>query len=79
MKILDFKGRRKAGRCAAGVLALLVLCRSMAGEIRSLVLAGQTVAVEEITEEAPVLFRAMRFNEAAGQWTVSLEIGRAHV
>ena len=46
----------------------------MAGEIRSLVLAGQTVAVEEITEEAPVLFRAMRFNEAAGQWTVSLVV-----
>jgi RHS repeat-associated protein len=45
-----------------------------AGEIRSFPTSYGTVLAEEITAEAPVLFRAMRFNEATEQWNVDLVV-----
>jgi RHS repeat-associated protein len=57
-----------------GALTALGAGGLSAGEIRTFATPYGTVLAEEITTEAPVHFRAMRFNEATEQWNVDLVV-----
>src|SRR5882672_8503961 len=72
MPTLDSKPRGNFAWLAVALLAALSGSHVSAGEVRAFPLPYQSVLAEEITAEAPVLFRAMRFNEATEQWNVDL-------
>ncbi len=68
-------GKSPALPLVAALFALAVEPLS-AGDVRSFpqIYSPSVVQAEEITAEAPVLFRAMRFNEATEQWNVELVV-----
>jgi RHS repeat-associated protein len=58
----------------AGALAGYAFQELRAVDVKTFTLGNQVVVAEDITSEAPVLFRAMRFNEATEQWNVELVV-----
>jgi len=55
-------------------LGWMVATGANAIDFRSFPVGNQVVRAEDVSAEAPVLFRAMRFNEATGQWNVELVV-----
>lgn len=72
----DIHPRRSLALSLMAALATLAVESLSAGDIRSFPqnYAPFVVLAEDITAEAPVFFRAMRFNEATEQWNVDLVV-----
>lgn len=67
-----------AGRWLTCLMALLCLTATLpAAEVRTFPFGRNQVVTEEVTQELQPQLRAMRFNEATGEWNVDLVLTNA--